>query len=99
MVRHALKILHNYFGRLCIKELKAYHQQGDEKLVDLFLDKIRTGCVVSLHKKRIFPLRISSVNVTKLVKFTEEILNGKLQCLFIAQNLKNFECLRAHSRV
>ena len=37
-----------------------------------------------LHKKLSFPLRISSVNVTKsacpadLVSFTEEILNGKL---------------------
>ena len=36
------------------------------------------------HKKRSFPLRISSVNVTKyavfcgLVIFTEEVLNGKL---------------------
>ena len=35
----------------------------------------------SLHKKWSFPLRISSVNVTKsavLCTFTEEILNGKL---------------------
>ena len=41
---------------------------------------------VSLHKKRGFPLRISSVNVTKfpadLVTFTEEILNGKLYFLY-----------------
>ena len=39
------------------------------------------------HRKRRFPLRISSVNVTKsavfcdLVTFTEEILNGKLRFL------------------
>ena len=32
----------------------------------------------SLHGKLSFPLRISSVNVTKLVTFTQEILNGKL---------------------
>ena len=32
-----------------------------------------------LYKKRSFPLRISSVNVTKsTVTFTEEIFNGKL---------------------
>ena len=42
----------------------------------------------SLHKKWSFPLRISSVNVTKsevpadLVTFTEEILHGKLHFLY-----------------
>ena len=41
---------------------------------------------ISLRKKWSFPLRISSVNVTKsatanLVTFTEEILNGKLHFL------------------
>ena len=39
-------------------------------------------------QKKSFPLKISSVNVTKpmetadLVTFTEEILNGKLHCLY-----------------
>ena len=43
---------------------------------------------ITLHKKWSFPLRISSVNVTKTtgncgfgITFTEEILNGKLQFL------------------
>ena len=44
----------------------------------------------SLHKKWIFPLRISSVNVTKsavnwgMATFTEEIFNGKLHFLCAA---------------
>ena len=38
------------------------------------------------HKKRSFPLRISSVNATAgLVTFTEEILNGKLHFLCSVQ--------------
>ena len=43
--------------------------------------------LIALHKKWSFPLRISSVNMTKstgncgLVTFTEEILNGKLHFL------------------
>ena len=41
----------------------------------------------TLHKKWIFPLRISSVNMTKsaetadLATFTEGVLNGKIQFL------------------
>ena len=59
---------------------------------------------VTLHKKSSFPLRISSINVTKsqfpadLVTFTEEILNGKLHFLcivnkrvFVFITLENFE--------
>ena len=45
---------------------------------------------LTLHKKIIFPLRISSVNVIKLPQFlvdlatfTEEILNGKLCAVLI----------------
>ena len=53
------------------------------------MKSILTALIVlaTLHKKSSFPLRISSVNVTKpqfpadLVTFTEEILNGKLQFL------------------
>ena len=47
-----------------------------------------------LHKNWSFPLRISSVNVTKsavpadLVTFTEEILNGKLHFLCSEKTLK-----------
>ena len=45
-------------------------------------NKQRNSTKLTLHKKRSFPLRVSSENVTKsvadLVKFTEEILNGKL---------------------
>ena len=47
----------------------------------------------SLHKKWSFPLRISSVNVTKSAvscgfgPFTEEILNGKLHFLCSACNI------------
>ena len=33
---------------------------------------------VTLHKRWSFPLGISSVNATKLVIFTGEVLNGKL---------------------
>ena len=40
----------------------------------------------TLHKKGSFPLRISSVNVTK---FTEEILNGKLHFLCSAHSKWN----------
>ena len=52
-----------------------------------FADRKYTSDNSSLHKNRSFPLRISSVNVTKsagtadLVTFTEEILNGKLDFL------------------
>ena len=48
---------------------------------------------VTRYKKWSFPLRISSVNVTKsagnciLATFTEEILNGKL-CIVIYKNMK-----------
>ena len=50
--------------------------------------------LLSLHKKWSFPLRISSVNVTKLefpadlVIFTEEIVNGKLH--FLCSAFLNF---------
>ena len=43
--------------------------------------------LLTLHKKRSFPFRISSVNVTKsavscgLFTFTEEVLNGKFHFL------------------
>ena len=57
----------------------------------------------SLHKKWSFPLRISSVNVTKfavsldLVTSTEKILNGKLHFLcseFISKSLFRLERFR-----
>ena len=35
----------------------------------------------ALHKKRSFPLRISSVNVADLVTFTEEILKGMIRSI------------------
>ena len=41
-------------------------------------------CEIHCTKNKVFPLRISSVNVTKfadLVTITEEILNGKLHFL------------------
>ena len=54
----------------------------------------------SLHKKSSFPLRISSVNVTKkfladLVTFTEEILFLKLH--FLCSALKDFLPVNLHS--
>ena len=47
----------------------------------------------TLHKKRSFQLRISSVNVIKsaenlLKKFTEEILNGELHFLYSESRLE-----------
>ena len=47
----------------------------------------------TLHKKRSFQLRISSVNVIKsaenlLRKFTEEILNGELHFLYSESRLE-----------
>ena len=61
-------------------------------ILDIKSDGIFVFCVglvfmylvnVSLHKKLSFPLRISSLNVTKLdlVTFTEKILNDKLHFL------------------
>ena len=49
---------------------------------------------ISLHKKWSFPLRISSVNVTKSARFTctEEILNGKPYFLCSALNLMKRGC-------
>ena len=47
----------------------------------LFLTTIPSNVTVTAKKKRCFPLRIFSVNVTKpanLVIITEEIFNGKL---------------------
>ena len=45
----------------------------------------------TLHKKRSFPLRISSVNVTAdLVTSIEEILNGKRQFLCSVQGKNIF---------
>ena len=52
--------------------------------LDLIIVKLKA---YALHKKWSFPLRISSVNVTKsqetadLVTFTEEILDGKVHFL------------------
>ena len=48
----------------------------------------------TLHQKRSFQLRISSVNVIKsaenlLKKFTEEILNGKLHFLYSEGHLES----------
>ena len=51
-----------------------------------------TVLLFTLHKKWSFPLRISSVNVTKftdLVTFTEETFNGKLQFLCSVETLSN----------
>ena len=51
--------------------------------------KHKQGAWLSLHKKWRFPLRISSVNVTKsavscyLVTFTVELLNGKFDFCFL----------------
>ena len=48
---------------------------------------VKLSILVALHKKWSFPLRISSVNVTKsaetadLVTFTEEMINGTLHFL------------------
>ena len=47
----------------------------------LSLGEKKMGLNQSLHKKRSFPLKISSVNVTKLVTFTDEMLNRKLYFL------------------
>ena len=50
-------------------------------------NKNRTRAQLPLHKKRSFPLRISTVNMSHLqyidglVTFTEEILHGKLHFL------------------
>ena len=54
-----------------------------------------------LLRKRSFPLRISSVNVTPadLVTFTEEILNGKLHFLCSVRLLLKYLFLRMPSLI
>ena len=47
----------------------------------LSLGEKKMGLNQSLHKKRSFPLKISLVNLTKLVTFPEEMLNRKLYFL------------------
>ena len=61
--------------------------------VEFVFFKLCKHRMVALHKKWSFPLRISSVNVTKsattdLVTFTEEILNGKLHFLCVSNTYK-----------
>ena len=84
----------------------------DRKTLDLFFQIVNnyTGLKsfdsthikdTSLHKKWNFPLRISSVNMTKsdLVTFTEETFNGKLHFLFsIFPTINNHYSLRATDR-
>ena len=59
----------------------------------IFLEFDSNGAI-PLLKKKSFPLRFYSVNVTKpavsadFITFTEEILNGKLHFLCSVQNIK-----------
>ena len=66
------------------------------------ISSLLVGWIINelLHKNLSFPLRISSVNMTKstvfcdLVTFTEEILNGKLHLLcneFVHVSLRQIE--------
>ena len=66
------------------------------------ISSLLVGWIINelLHKNLSFPLRISSVNMTKsavfcdLVTFTEEILNGKLHLLcneFVHVSLRQTE--------